>query len=171
MQSVKRLTILHGSSTYQANLFDLSTIKLKVQLFCMVLSHETRHWRLGPAEKPVLCNACGSRWRIRGTLQNYIPRHANRETQSNQLPAEMNPGLLARDNQRLEVGVEVSGQEGSSACLEEEMNSTPSLVSAGSSSVNFMQMEETNEMDKFEPPSPKKELKTGEESTDPTQQI
>lgn len=52
-------------------------------------------------------------------------------------PAEMNPGLLARDNQRLEVGVEVSGQEGSSACLEEEMNSTPSLVSAGSSSVNF----------------------------------
>ncbi|WMV12500.1 hypothetical protein MTR67_005885 [Solanum verrucosum] len=109
---------------------------------------ETRHWRPGPAEKPVLCNACGSRWRIRGTLQNYIPRHA-RETQSNQLPAEMNPRLLTRDNQRLQVGVEASGQEGSSACLEEEMNSIPSLVSAGSSSVNCMQMEETNDKDPF----------------------
>ena len=33
-------------------------------------------WRNGPEEKPVLCNACGSRWRTKGTLFNYMPMHA-----------------------------------------------------------------------------------------------
>ncbi|XP_042390382.1 GATA transcription factor 26-like isoform X1 [Zingiber officinale] len=33
-------------------------------------------WRNGPPEKPVLCNACGSRWRTKGSLINYTPLHA-----------------------------------------------------------------------------------------------
>ncbi|XP_043698930.1 GATA transcription factor 26-like isoform X2 [Telopea speciosissima] len=33
-------------------------------------------WRNGPPGKPVLCNACGSRWRTKGTLENYTPLHA-----------------------------------------------------------------------------------------------
>ncbi|CAK9217164.1 unnamed protein product [Sphagnum troendelagicum] len=33
-------------------------------------------WRNGPPEKPVLCNACGSRWRTKGTLLNYMPMHS-----------------------------------------------------------------------------------------------
>ncbi|KAH7668603.1 Zinc finger NHR/GATA-type protein [Dioscorea alata] len=33
-------------------------------------------WRNGPPEKPVLCNACGSRWRTKGTLTNYFPFQA-----------------------------------------------------------------------------------------------
>ncbi|XP_047337872.1 uncharacterized protein LOC124941575 [Impatiens glandulifera] len=33
-------------------------------------------WRNGPPEKPVLCNACGSRWRTKGTLSNYTPLHS-----------------------------------------------------------------------------------------------
>ncbi|KAJ4967279.1 hypothetical protein NE237_019128 [Protea cynaroides] len=33
-------------------------------------------WRNGPPRKPVLCNACGSRWRVKGSLANYIPLHA-----------------------------------------------------------------------------------------------
>ncbi|PIA27221.1 hypothetical protein AQUCO_08200024v1 [Aquilegia coerulea] len=33
-------------------------------------------WRNGPPEKPVLCNACGSRWRTKGTLANYTPIHS-----------------------------------------------------------------------------------------------
>ncbi|XP_011626314.1 GATA transcription factor 26 isoform X1 [Amborella trichopoda] len=33
-------------------------------------------WRNGPADKPVLCNACGSRWRTKGSLANYAPLHA-----------------------------------------------------------------------------------------------
>ncbi|KAI3918635.1 hypothetical protein MKX01_041955 [Papaver californicum] len=37
-------------------------------------------WRNGPPEKPVLCNACGSRWRTKGTLTNYTPLHARVET-------------------------------------------------------------------------------------------
>lgn len=32
-------------------------------------------WRNGPPEKPVLCNACGSRWRTKGSLANYTPLH------------------------------------------------------------------------------------------------
>ncbi|KAL4348708.1 hypothetical protein GQ457_17G020560 [Hibiscus cannabinus] len=36
-------------------------------------------WRNGPPEKPVLCNACGSRWRTKGTLVNYTPLHARVE--------------------------------------------------------------------------------------------
>ncbi|KAF6165266.1 hypothetical protein GIB67_029127 [Kingdonia uniflora] len=31
-------------------------------------------WRSGPFEKPILCNACGSRYRSRGTLANYTPK-------------------------------------------------------------------------------------------------
>ncbi|KAM3220141.1 hypothetical protein P3L10_024672 [Capsicum annuum] len=48
----------------------------------------------------------------------------------------------ARDDQKLEVEVEVSGQRGSSACLEEEMNNISSIGSAGSASDNCTQMEE-----------------------------
>uniref|UniRef100_A0A0D9W7S6 GATA-type domain-containing protein n=1 Tax=Leersia perrieri TaxID=77586 RepID=A0A0D9W7S6_9ORYZ len=33
-------------------------------------------WRNGPPDKPVLCNACGSRWRTKGSLVNYTPMHA-----------------------------------------------------------------------------------------------
>ncbi|XP_038687021.1 GATA transcription factor 26-like isoform X2 [Tripterygium wilfordii] len=33
-------------------------------------------WRNGPPDKPVLCNACGSRWRTKGTLANYTPLHS-----------------------------------------------------------------------------------------------
>ena len=33
-------------------------------------------WRNGPPEKPVLCHACESRWRTKGTLANYMPMHS-----------------------------------------------------------------------------------------------
>ncbi|KAG5625555.1 hypothetical protein H5410_010773 [Solanum commersonii] len=87
---------------------------------------ETPLWRPGPTAKPVLCNACGLRWRTKETLDDYLPKHASIE-----LPS-------------LEVGEEVSGQDGSSACLEEEMINISSLGSAGSSPDKCMQMEEIN---------------------------
>ncbi|PHT42010.1 hypothetical protein CQW23_20864 [Capsicum baccatum] len=110
----------------------------------VVCGQETSNWRNGPPEKPVLCNACGLRWRTRQTLDGYIPKHANGEIQKSQLPSEMKP---ARDDQKLEVGVRVSGQDGSSACLEVEMNNVLTIGSAGSASDNCIQMEETNETD------------------------
>uniref|UniRef100_M1DU47 GATA transcription factor 29 n=1 Tax=Solanum tuberosum TaxID=4113 RepID=M1DU47_SOLTU len=112
-----------------------------------VVVRETPLWRPGPTAKPVLCNACGIRWRTRGTLDDYLPKHASNEKQSHQLPSEMKPHLLARDDQKLEVGEEISGQDGSSACLEEEMIHISSLGSAGSSPDKCMQMEETNDKD------------------------
>ncbi|KAJ9514829.1 hypothetical protein QJQ45_028499 [Haematococcus lacustris] len=30
-------------------------------------------WRRGPAEKPILCNACGTRYLVRGSLEGYMP--------------------------------------------------------------------------------------------------
>ncbi|GJR28851.1 GATA transcription factor 26-like protein [Tanacetum coccineum] len=35
---------------------------------------DTPMWRLGPPSKRVLCNACGTRWRTRGTLDAYVPK-------------------------------------------------------------------------------------------------
>ncbi|XP_048128247.1 GATA transcription factor 26-like isoform X2 [Rhodamnia argentea] len=37
-------------------------------------ARETPLWRHGPTEKPLLCNACGSRWRLKGTLDDYTPK-------------------------------------------------------------------------------------------------
>ncbi|XP_027103264.1 GATA transcription factor 26-like [Coffea arabica] len=54
---------------------------------------ETPLWRSGPPEKPVLCNACGSRWRTRGTLEDYIPKHAIKDPEndhSGKLPSKLN---------------------------------------------------------------------------------
>ncbi|KAL3724120.1 hypothetical protein ACJRO7_036184 [Eucalyptus globulus] len=39
-----------------------------------ILLNETPLWRHGPMEKPVLCNACGSRWRLKGSLDDYVPK-------------------------------------------------------------------------------------------------
>ncbi|KAI7753708.1 hypothetical protein M8C21_027348 [Ambrosia artemisiifolia] len=36
-------------------------------------------WRNGPPDKPVLCNACGSRWRTKGSLVNYTPLRVRSE--------------------------------------------------------------------------------------------
>ncbi|RDX76197.1 GATA transcription factor 27, partial [Mucuna pruriens] len=32
-------------------------------------------WRSGPEDKPVLCNACGSRYKKWGNLERYLPNH------------------------------------------------------------------------------------------------
>uniref|UniRef100_A0A3Q7EQP8 GATA-type domain-containing protein n=1 Tax=Solanum lycopersicum TaxID=4081 RepID=A0A3Q7EQP8_SOLLC len=134
MQSAKRLTILHGSLTQQANPFQTFHHQARSTML-----YETPLWRPGPTEKPVLCNACGLRWRTKETLDDYVPKHG-----STDLPSEMKPHLLSRDDQKLEVGEEVSEQDGSSACFEEEMIKILSLGSAGSSPDKSMQMEETN---------------------------
>ncbi|PSC72272.1 GATA transcription factor 26-like [Micractinium conductrix] len=37
-------------------------------------------WRRGPASKPVLCNACGSRYLVKRSLEGYQPLQTRRET-------------------------------------------------------------------------------------------
>ncbi|CAJ2677191.1 unnamed protein product [Trifolium pratense] len=43
--------------------------------------NSTPLWRQGPNDKPVLCNACGSRYRHWGHLDNYFPRHSLPESE------------------------------------------------------------------------------------------
>ncbi|KAK4489176.1 hypothetical protein RD792_004970, partial [Penstemon davidsonii] len=50
-----------------------------VRLWNVYYAVGTPLWRNGPPEKPVLCNACGSRWRTKGTLTNYTPLHSRAE--------------------------------------------------------------------------------------------
>ena len=45
-------------------------------------------WCNGPPDKPVLCNACGSRWRIKGTLVNHTSAHRREDTDA----GEAGPG-------------------------------------------------------------------------------
>ncbi|KAG9450398.1 hypothetical protein H6P81_010363 [Aristolochia fimbriata] len=46
---------------------------------CHCGATSTPLWRNGPPGKPVLCNACGSRWRTKGTLVNYTPGYTREE--------------------------------------------------------------------------------------------
>ncbi|KAL4205124.1 hypothetical protein AMTRI_Chr01g135690 [Amborella trichopoda] len=67
---------------------------------CGILT--TPLWRNGPPDKPVLCNACGSRWRTKGTLANYMPMHSGGFAPSdNRLPKGKSAPEKAKD-QRLQ---------------------------------------------------------------------
>ncbi|KAK7359074.1 hypothetical protein VNO77_01020 [Canavalia gladiata] len=50
---------------------------------CKSSSYVTPLWRNGPEDKPVLCNACGSRYRIWGSLEDYFPKHFQPEDLNN----------------------------------------------------------------------------------------
>ncbi|KAK7412079.1 hypothetical protein VNO78_03526 [Psophocarpus tetragonolobus] len=41
--------------------------------------NSTPLWRNGPADKPVLCNACGSRYKVKGHLDNYLPKNVHQQ--------------------------------------------------------------------------------------------
>ena len=45
-------------------------------------STESPLWRKGPDTKPVLCNPCGQRWRMKRTLDGYLPKKANPRAES-----------------------------------------------------------------------------------------
>mmetsp|Transcript_18216 Transcript_18216/g.33259 ORF Transcript_18216/g.33259 Transcript_18216/m.33259 type:complete len:486 (-) Transcript_18216:376-1833(-) len=43
---------------------------------------QTPCWRKGPAEKPILCNACGARWLVKNDLEGYMPGKKGCSSQS-----------------------------------------------------------------------------------------
>ncbi|KAJ8464591.1 hypothetical protein OPV22_027143 [Ensete ventricosum] len=57
-------------------------------------------WRNGPPEKPVLCNACGSRWRTKGSLTNYIPLHARESFNSDELKVSKIKSIFSKSKEQ-----------------------------------------------------------------------
>ncbi|KAK4260323.1 hypothetical protein QN277_003455 [Acacia crassicarpa] len=118
-------------------------------------------WRNGPPEKPVLCNACGSRWRTKGTLANYTPLHARTETDDYE-----DPRLSRAKNITLNKNKEVKllkrkhnhdnfvfgwvapdYNQGSLKVIDEEASNRSSSGSAGSNSESCAQFAGTDASD------------------------
>lgn len=58
-----------------------------IKIYKHYICTDTPLWRNGPPEKPVLCNACGSRWRLWRNLDDYTPKHGTRGPQQGKLPS------------------------------------------------------------------------------------
>ncbi|XP_057976734.1 GATA transcription factor 26 [Malania oleifera] len=109
-------------------------------------------WRNGPPEKPVLCNACGSRWRTKGTLANYTPLHARAETDDledyrvsrvktmsiKNKEVKLHKRKQSHDN-GLVVGVPPDNNQGSRKALDEDTSNRSSSGSAISNSESCAQ--------------------------------
>ncbi|GLT96915.1 hypothetical protein SLE2022_145060 [Rubroshorea leprosula] len=54
-------------------------------------------WRNGPPDKPVLCNACGSRYRLRKSLDNYTPRNAQAIRRKRTIPIIPRPKVIIEE--------------------------------------------------------------------------
>nr|GLL28677.1 uncharacterized protein LOC109147282 isoform X1 [Ipomoea trifida] len=76
------------------------------------IGRDTPLWRAGPEEKPVLCNACGSRWRLRGNLNGYVPKHGIRDASGNihKLPSKMH-AVEITSQQKLRAGEMPQGSD------------------------------------------------------------
>ncbi|KAK9144651.1 hypothetical protein Sjap_004554 [Stephania japonica] len=109
-------------------------------------------WRNGPPEKPVLCNACGSRWRTKGTLANYTPLHARAEPDDfeeykypkvknisiKNKETKLNKRKMNHDNVKFE-GVAVEFDHNFGKALEEDTSNRSSSGSAISYSESCVQ--------------------------------
>lgn len=110
-------------------------------------------WRNGPPEKPVLCNACGSRWRTKGTLAHYTPlrvRAENSDIEINRSSRMKNDVLIKNKDVKVlkrkqtydsadTAGGSVCYTQGSDKFLYEETSNWSSSGSAVSNSESFAQ--------------------------------
>ncbi|CAL0312291.1 unnamed protein product [Lupinus luteus] len=118
-------------------------------------------WRNGPPEKPVLCNACGSRWRTKGTLANYTPLHARAETVNDdqmvsrimRLPLSQNKEVKLLKRKAGQTDYAVSGgfspnyNQGFRKVVDEDTSNRSSSGSAISNSESFAQFGGTDASD------------------------
>ncbi|KAJ3681794.1 hypothetical protein LUZ60_014367 [Juncus effusus] len=94
-------------------------------------------WRNGPPEKPVLCNACGSRWRTKGTLVNYTPTHS-KELCTNSEEFEIKPKPLVKFKNMYNKKGETKEDSGGSfqKVLEQESTTSSSVSWSDSTAKN-----------------------------------
>ncbi|ERN01095.1 GATA transcription factor 26 [Amborella trichopoda] len=116
-------------------------------------------WRNGPPDKPVLCNACGSRWRTKGTLTNYTPLHSRGEaieSDVSNFPKVKNPSLKLKEDKlhkrkQNDIIEEAKGEEAGFALyrrgLEEDTSTRSSSGSAISYSESCVQFASTDAKD------------------------
>ncbi|XP_058089673.1 GATA transcription factor 26-like isoform X2 [Magnolia sinica] len=111
-------------------------------------------WRNGPPCKPVLCNACGSRWRTKGTLENYVPLHSvrfapidsedSRNSQEPKISSKRKLKTLHKVNRsegEIEVGEMIPGQYLHKTVFEDDTSNRSSSGSAISFSESCVQLE------------------------------
>ncbi|XP_058097224.1 GATA transcription factor 26-like [Magnolia sinica] len=109
-------------------------------------------WRNGPPGKPVLCNACGSRWRTKGSLSNYAPLHSRwpppidsddyKNSREYKSPSKKKPKILHVINHAehaMEVGETVSGHYQPTTCFEDDISNRSSSGSGMSFSESCIQ--------------------------------
>jgi GATA zinc finger len=85
-------------------------------------------WRNGPPDKPVLCNACGSRWRTKGTLLNYTPTRTREFEEvvkpKSKLPIKIkNVSFKNNKGKKTLLSEELSSHESSRMVLEGDVSS------------------------------------------------
>ncbi|KAK1307825.1 GATA transcription factor 26 [Acorus calamus] len=110
----------------------------------------TPQWRKGPPQKPVLCNACGSRWRTKGTLADYMPIQPRTNApvtskdcnnhKEDKLPSQTRTlsASIRKPNASDETSSESSsGSETSDSDCADQLNSSDESDTAGSSPSSF----------------------------------
>ncbi|KAK4770360.1 hypothetical protein SAY87_030892 [Trapa incisa] len=135
--------------------------------FLMVINHfypllltiGTPLWRNGPPDKPVLCNACGSRWRTKGTLLNYTPLHARADPADYEVhraggaakSISINRNKILKrkhinDNLVMNEGTPVDCHTGVPKFVEEDMSNRSSSGSAMSNSELHLESVDTSDL-------------------------
>ncbi|KAJ6828356.1 GATA transcription factor 26-like [Iris pallida] len=66
-------------------------------------------WRNGPPDKPVLCNACGSRWRTKGSLTNYTPLHARELIDSEEFKVSKVKSITFKPKEKKTIKIQQTG--------------------------------------------------------------
>ncbi|TYH31846.1 hypothetical protein ES288_A01G204400v1 [Gossypium darwinii] len=92
-------------------------------------------WRNGPPEKPVLCNACGSRYRLGKPLENYIPKTLQ----------------IIQKKKRKAVPKSVVTNNGNASYSSSAMGDYASSESSTAHNLNFCSIKQENLDDDFHP--------------------
>ncbi|RAL50689.1 hypothetical protein DM860_015836 [Cuscuta australis] len=124
-------------------------------------------WRNGPPEKPILCNACGSRWRTKGTLANYTPMHCRSDLddsdnfkgfkgKSLSYRNKEEKGFMKRKQNHYYpmAGAPPDHNPGLRRLLDEDMSNRSSSGSAASNSESLVELGGTEVSDLTGPPQP-----------------